>query len=183
MNQSTNPALAALIESMNKAPINGKGQYMKAGRFVVRIKSFRVKDGAKGKSCINEFEIVASSNSEVEVGATYSQVISLEPKPGRPKAVEQACGDIKAALMAIALKRDPKLVKDPPGDAEVHNSATELFCAVLDPAFAASKSYPDNFLAGQLANLECQVTQTKTPPIHDWTLHIWTPYVAPTAAP
>lgn len=156
-----------MFADMASAPLNSKGNYMDAGVYVVESKVIKVKDGFKGKSFIFEFKILKSNNKAHEVGSTGSQVVKLD-KP-------QAWGDIKSLMFALALGIDPKTVRDPKQDKELHEEATNIAKAALDPDHAKDLGEEPNFLIGVPVRLEC--IKVKTQKGTDFTVHNYSPYV------
>jgi len=160
-------SLDDLFAAMDKAPLNSKGKYMGAGNFIVAPKVIKYKVGHKGKSFIHEFEILKTSNPDHPVGSSGCQVTKLEK--------DQAWGDIKAFMLAIACGVDPKTIKDPPGDSALHAAAKAFAMAALDPAYAAKLDPPQepDFLIGIPVKLECVVIKTLKGT--DFTVHNWSP--------
>ena len=152
---------------MDNAPLNSKGKYMGEGDFIVAPKVIKYKQGYKGKSFIHEFTILKSSNPDFPVGSSGCQVIKLDK--------DQAWGDIKAFMLAIACGVNPKTIKDPPQDSELHAAATAFAKAAIDPAYAAKLTPPQDpdFLIGVPVKLEC--VKVKTSKGGDFTVHNWTP--------
>lgn len=157
--------IEATFAGMAKAQLNGKGNYMGEGVFLVETKVIKVKDGYKGRSFIFEFEILESTNEAHAPGSTGSWVIKLD------KA--QAFGDIKAMIFALAMDLDPKTVKSPEQDPETHAKATQLVMAALEPDVAKKLGVEPDFLIGLPLKLE--TVKIKTGKGGDFTVHNWSP--------
>lgn len=164
----------AMFAGMAAAQMNGKGNYMGEGRFLVRSKLLKQKTGFRGRSVIFEFEVTESTNPAHPVGSTGSWVVKLD-KP-------QAFGDLKALIFALAMDLDPKTVKSPELDAKVHAEAAEIMKAALDADHARKMGVAEDFLIGLPLRLE--TTKVKTSKGGDFTVHNWSPAeeaAAPTA--
>jgi hypothetical protein len=154
-----------LFAGMAGADMNGKGQYMGEGLFVVTIKTFKYKEGFKGKSIIVEFSIVESNNPAHGPGTTGSWVLKMD-KP-------QWKGDVKALVLA-ATGKDPKSVGAPAADSETHAAAEQIAMSAISEEYAVKAGIPHDVLIGLPVRLE--TVKVKTQRGTDFTVHNWSPY-------
>lgn len=115
--------------NMDRASLNGSGQYFEEGRFLLRLKAAKGNNGYKGPCFIAEFEVLDSSNPECAVGATRSFVVKLRDN-------DYAMGDIKALVFALALDTDPKAAGSYEKNPELHKLAAEITKAICDDNYA-----------------------------------------------
>ena len=66
------------FSGVNKARQSGGGNWWKKGKYRTRITKVEFRNGHKGESYIIEGEVLASSNPEILVGETRSQVIKMD---------------------------------------------------------------------------------------------------------
>ena len=154
-----------MFKGMAAAQMNGKGNYMGEGRYLVRTKVLKVKEGFRGKSFILEFEILETTNAAHPVGSTGSWVVKLD-KP-------QAYGDIKGLIFALAMGVDPKTVRSPDQDPALHQQCATFTKAALSPEAAKALGEEPDFLIGLPLRLE--TVKVKTSKGGDFTVHNWAP--------
>jgi hypothetical protein len=165
-----------LFAPMRDAPIFGRGNYMGAGIYKVRLKKAFDKKSFKGpRLFIAEFEIVESSNEAHKPGTTGSWATKLEGD-----GAANAFGDIKCLMFAL-LGRNGRDVPASEGDA--HTLVTAMARAVCgsDSAKAELKAQGvqdvEALVSGTEVALEC--AQVKTKAGHDFTRYTWSPSVSP----
>lgn len=103
---------------------SGGGNWWKAGRYRGRVTKVEFKDGHKGQSYIIECEVLSSSNPEIKVGETRSQVIKMDK--------ESASGNIGSFMcVCMAILTGENL--DNPDKCEFEESDIEASFGVDQP--------------------------------------------------
>ncbi len=177
-----------MFKGMAGAKLNGKGNYMGEGTYLVRSKVLKTHEGHKGKKAIFGFEIVQTSNPAHPIGSSGDYTVSLDgvTSQGVSRA-DYAWADLKAIIFALALAQDPKTVKDAKTDPDLHEEAAELFKAAVSEEHAKALGVAPTFLMGRLVKLEVKkgATRAKTPggPPGEFNYHSWSPAQAAWDAP
>jgi hypothetical protein len=78
------------FSEINKHSQAGGGNWWKPGNYRARISSVKFQNGFKGEAYIIECEVLRSSNPDIKIGETRSQVIKLDK--------ESALGNIASFL-------------------------------------------------------------------------------------
>lgn len=171
----------ALFAGMAQKEIFGKGQYFEAGIFEVKLKTFTVKpDGFNGASFISEFEVITSSNPEVQPGVTRSFVMLFSNK--------YIMADVSQLVMAL-MGFDPSKPENQKNPA-LRELVAKYTRASLGSVAAKAElaqmeaTFADGQFIGQHLKLECVKVPTrpsvKNPEGGQFTAHRWSPkLVAP----
>jgi hypothetical protein len=157
----------AMFGGMAKAPIFGRGNYMKEGNFLVEITNVFVKPRFKGGNVfVAEFKILTSDNPEQKVGGSGSWVPKIE--------TPNTFGDIKSLIFA-ATGVDPKKVSN--DDEAAHADVTRMAKAACGSPTAIkeleAKGVPADFMVGLQVKLECNIVKTRANT--DFTRYTWSP--------
>lgn len=162
-----------LLDQMDKATINDKGEYFAKGLYRLNVDSLEFRNGHKGLSFIAKFKVVESNNN-TDVGVTRSWIVKLDKKENKA----QAMGDIKAFVFALR-GLNPRSAPSPEKDPNLHAGAVKLFKAAVDETFAKDNNIPHKWAIGKPINLEATTvaTKPKTPggPAGEFTRHSWSP--------
>ncbi len=164
------------FKSMAGAKMNGKGNYIEPGRYIVAPRLLKLNEGYNGKAFVSEWEVCESTNPNHKIGSTVSYVVNLKR--------DQAMGDLKALFFALAMGRDPKLVAS--DDTEAHEEVVEYFKGGVSAEHAAAIGEAPGWLIGRRIALETVKVPTKPKtaggPPGEFTVHNWSPAPAKTAA-
>lgn len=158
--------------AMRQAVPSGRGNYVEEGTHtlqIVRVLYKRTVINAKAKeSYIAELKIVHSTNPTHEVGSQRSYIENPDNLgyDGRFKA-----------FMIAACGLDPSVKLS----AENNEAMVDFLAALRFDEYRAQKGYPENWLAGRM--VVCAGSKGQSRSGSPVTNKIWTPYVAPAAAP
>ena len=91
--------LKQIVAKVAAADATGKGQYIAAGDYLLKIKKAQIKEGFSGTNYICEFEVLESKKTEAGTdpnlpGATVAFIKSLSD----PKRVQMSMNDIKGLI-------------------------------------------------------------------------------------
>ncbi|WP_146644993.1 hypothetical protein [Labilithrix luteola] len=159
---------------MAKAKSQAGGQYVKGeGKFLVTIQRIFVHEGHKGRFFICEFSVDESTSPLDPAGSTRSWSAPL-----LGERAKYSFGDIKNLIFAVT-GHHPKDVADPDLNPELHNEATRLVMAAVDPAYAKKNDLDATILIGEQVQLETNLKATRPKPGQTqggtFTVHSWSP--------
>jgi hypothetical protein len=168
--------LDEIFKDMSAGKMQGKGNYMGEGQYLVRAKVLKNHEGHHGKKFIFAFDIVESTNDAHKPGTTGDYVVTLDaPKPEKRA---YAWSDTKSVFFALAMKLDPKSVPAQESDPELHQACAFLWKASVDTTGKSAEDLgvKQDFLLGRLVRLTVTKRPTRGqnggPPgvfsYHDW---------------
>ena len=132
------------FSGISKARQSGGGNWWLKGKFRVRISKVEFREGHRGQSYIVESQVLTSSNPEVLVGETRSQVIKMDK--------ESALGNIASFLCAAMASMTGENLDNP--------DANEIGESDVEASYG-----PDQPLVGVELNVEAIdiITKAGTP--------------------
>lgn len=150
--------LSKVFADMAAGKMNGKGQKLGDGRYTVRSKLMKLKQGGHfGDSFIFEYDVVKSENPDHPVGSSRTYTVNMSRT--------QAFGDIKAVIFALIMQIEPSTIKDPPQNQKEHDEATEWFKKIVNGEDVSG------------LDVDVEVQWKKTRENRDFGLHKWIPAV------
>ncbi len=150
-----------LRASMRSAQVFGKGQYFEPGLYLLEVKNLFYKkslfQGTSKENIIAEFTVLESSNKDIAVGSTRSEVFTFS-KAGW-------LGRFKAMLTAILDAQDQGS----------EDNVADVYAALMYDAERERLGYPENWLAGWKVRGEGIMIETKEKKIKLCSMQ-WTPF-------